>query len=233
MLPLSSPYTRTKPETGISNISTVNNNVALTLLWLVVSIAAVIFGFWHCRVNAYNYSLVCNEVKCHLEYPIGRDLPDFGGQPITVTEGNKIVIAKEDILYSDSVPVDDEGRSVDTSELSVRDISKLGLTTSIKYKHHVTATKDGPPENYITNRLLFPPMDMGRRKARGQLRKFKDYISGRTTAVNLQHGRVVTAPGVLGVIFGFVSIILSLVLGTWKDEKLARRPWMKGRKRAD
>ena len=142
------------------------------------------------------------------------------------------MIAKEDISYCDSVPVNDEGRLVDTSELSVRDISKLGLTTSIKYKHYLSAKGD-TPESTIINTILFPPMDMGRRKARGQLRKLKDYTSGRTTAVNLQHGQVVTAPGVLGVIFGFVSIILSLVLGTWKDEKRARRPWMKTRRRAD
>jgi len=233
MLPLSSPYTRTRPETGIKNISTVNNSVLLTLLWLLVSIAAFIFGFWHCRSNAFNYSLNCNEVKCHLDYHSGRDLPDFGGQPVTLTEGGyRLVIAKEDISYSDSVPVNEEGKVVDTSEMSVRDISKLGLTTAIKYKHYLTP-KGTTPESTVINSVLFPPMDMGRRKARGQLRKFKDYTSGRTTGVNLQHGRVVTAPGILGIIFGFVSIILSLVLGTWRDEKLARRPWMKSRKRAD
>jgi hypothetical protein len=231
MLPLSSPYTRTKPETGISNISTVNVNVVLTLIWFIISIAAVIIGFWHCRSNAYNYSLVCNETNCYLDYPVGVPLPDFGGQQVNIGDRNRLIIAKEDIIYSDSVAVDESGKSPDTNNMSAKEIASLGLTTSIKYKHYLKG-KDNA-DSVTTNTILFPPLDMGRRKARGQLRKFKEYTSGRTTAVNLQHGRVVTAPGILGIIFGIVSIILALVLGTWQDEKLKRKPWMKSRKRVD
>jgi hypothetical protein len=230
MLPLSSPYTRSsKPDNGIKNISTVNNSVVLTLIWFAVSIIAVISGFWHCRSNAFNYSLICDSTRCLLEYPMGIDLPSWKGQSVDIDEFNKLAIAKENIMYSDSVSLDENNEIVDTSEMTSRAISKLGLTTQIKYKQYNDPKN---PTVYVTNTVLFPPIDMGRRKARGALRKLKDYTAGRTTALNQQHGRMVTAPGVLGFIFGIVSIILSLVLGTWKDDK-SRRPWARGRKRAD
>ena len=230
MLPLSSPYTRSsKPDNGIKNVSTVNNGVVMTLIWFSLSIIAVIAGFWHCRSNAFNYSLICDSTRCLLEYPMDLELPSFNGQPVVLDEYNRLSIAKESVMYSDSVSLDENNEIVDTTEMSSRAISKLGLTTQLKYKHF---TDPKNPSVYTTNTILFPPADMGRRKARGALRKFKDYTSGRTTALNQQHGRMVTAPGVLGFIFGIVSIILSLVLGTWKDDK-SRRPWARGRKRAD
>jgi len=236
MLPLSSPYQRTssRPDNGINNISTVNSSVLWTLIWFALSIASVIIGFWHCRSNAFNYSLVCDTKSnnCILTYPYGRDLPDWGNQRVNI-ENNRIMIAKEDIEYSESVRIDENNKVIDTSPLSTKEISKLGMTNQIKYKH-----LDVGSNTKVTNTILFPPIDMTRRKAQGHQRKFKDYQDGKEDkrgnkiGVNLQYGKMVTAAGIIGIIFGVVSTILSLVLGTWKDDK-ARRPWARGRKRAD
>lgn len=228
MLPLQ--YTHTKAETGVKNISTVNNGVLGTLVWFILSLIAVIYGILHCRSNAYNYSLICSSTKCVIEYPVGR-IPNFLGQQVVLDDKNRLVINKEDMSFTDNVPVDADGNAIDTGPLTTREVSKLGLTTSIRYFHYPDGMNNAATR--ISNNVLFPPMDMGRRKARGALRKIKDYTSGKTTGLNLQHGQVVTALGILLVIFGIVSIILSLVLGTWKDEKLARKPWIRSRRRAD
>ncbi len=228
MLPLQ--YTHTKNDSGVKNIPTVNSAVLTTLVWFLVSIAAVVYGISHCRSNAYNYSLVCSSTKCTIEYPADR-IPDFAGQPVVLDERNSLVIQKSDIDFTDNVSVDEQGKVVDTGPLTARDLSKLGTTTSIRYFHY----PDGPssPATRVKSSVIFPPMDMGKRKARGALRKIKEYTSGKTTGLNLQHGQAITALGILLIIFGLVSIILSLVLGTWKDEKLSRRPWMRSRRRAD
>jgi hypothetical protein len=229
MLPLSSPYVRTaKPDTGIKNISTVNTSVLITVVWFLVSVISVVLGFWHCRANAYNYAFICDNTRCVLEYPVGGKLPDYNGQ-LLVDEFNKLAIQKDDIVISKSVSLDENNLIVDTTEMTTRAIAKLGLTTQITYKYYNNAAK---PTEFVNHSILFPPIDQGRRKARGALRKLQDYTSGRITVLNQQHGRMVTAPGILGVIFGIVSIILSLVLGTWADDK-TRRPWARGRKRAD
>ena len=221
MLPMSTPYSR-KVDNGIKNQNVVNNQVVFTLIWLCVSVVAVIWGCFNCYNNAYSYKMSCNKEMCTFTYPAAKDwLPSSGNAPF--------VLKRSDMKFIETTNVKDDGEVVNTDGMRNVDQGKLGMSVSIKY-NQMDASGD---ESIQT--LIFPPMNIGRRKARGVSRKIKDYVQERLDKVSSQHGQSVTAVGILCVIFGSVSVLLSFVLGTWKDEKIKkmRRNWVKGSKRSD
>lgn len=227
MLPISSsnPYgggrSIARPDNGLKSMKTVNQGVVMSIVWLLGSVFVVIFGFWHCRSNAFNYKMSCDTTLCTFEYP--------GGHLFEETT----TIERSNILYAENVHWDErEGKMVDTKGLTNKKTSKLGLTVAVKY--HVW---DEAGNTKSLETLVFPPVDMGRRKARSSLRKIKEYLNNKEEKDELlhQHGKMVTALGVVSIVFGITSVILSLALGSWKDEKLkrVRRNFVRGRKRRD
>ena len=210
-----------RPDNGLKSMKTVNQSVLISIMWLIGSVVVVIFGFYHCRTNAYNYKMTCDTTSCKFEYPVGARFMETR------------TIERSNILYAENVHWDErENKHVDSKGMSNRKSSKLGLTVAVKYN-----IWDESGEAKSLETLVFPPTDMGRRKARSSLRKIKEYLNNRdeNDEVATEHGKMVTALGVVCIIFGITSIILSLSLGSWKDEKLkrVRRNFVRGRKRRD
>jgi hypothetical protein len=204
-------------------MKTVNRSVVVSIAWLFGSIFVVIFGLWHCSSTSYNYKMSCDAEKCSFEYPKG-----------SLWEPT-VTLERVNILYAENVHWDDIKKAqVDTKGMASRKISKLGMTVAVKYNQYLESN----PDQKELRTLVFPPVDMGRRKARQTLRKVKEYLNEKEDKDELdqQHGKMVTALGVVCIIFGITSVILSLALGSWKDEKLqrVRRNFVKGRmKRRD
>ena len=224
MLPISTPYgsRSSRVDNGLNGMKVVNNQVVVSIVWLLVSILVVFFGIYHCRANAYNYTLTCTPEGCKFEYPSGGRFQE------------PVYLEKTSMKYAEVVYWDDyKQEEVDTKGMPNRKMNRLGMTMGIK---HDVVHENG--DNRVLKTLIFPPADLGRRKARKALRAFKEYLNVKGSSDNeltQSHGKIVTATGVVCMIFGATSALLSLMLGSWKDEKLARvrRNFVKGRKRRD
>jgi hypothetical protein len=224
MLPISTPYgsrSGARIDNGLKGMKVVNNQVVLSIVWLVVSIVVVFFGIYHCRANSFNYSMSCTSDGCKFTYPSGSRFNE------------PMYLEKTNMKYAETVYWDEnEGRVADSKGVPNRKLNRMGMTMGVKYEESEVS---GDTKTLKT--LVFPPADMGRRKARKSLKAFKEYlnIKGPTDGLDQSHGRVVTALGVVCIIFGATSALLSCMLGAWKDEKLARvrRNFVKGRKRRD
>ena len=207
-----------RPDNGLKSMKTVNQNVVLSIAWLFGSIMVVLFGFYHCRANSFNYKMTCDTTMCKFEYPSG----DRFEETLTIERSN--------IMHAENVHWDERKKEV-VKPVSNRSTSKLGMTVAVKYH-----SWDESGEKSLET-LVFPPTDMGRRKSRTSLRKLKEYLNNRTENDEFVHefGKMVTALGVVCIVFGITSIILSLALGSWKDEKISRvrRNFVRGRKRRD
>ena len=225
MLPLSAP-SRNR-DNGLRNIKTVNQKVVLSLIWAIASIIVIVFGFWHCRANAYNYQLQCDADQCNFVYPSNFELDD----------STPLIILKEDLKFADDVTIDEETiKIIDTIGMKSRKVNKMPKSVAIKYDVYADETRN--PDSKELRTLVFQPVNIGRRKARSQARKIKDYLNvneDTVEGINMGHGKFVTAVGIVSIVLGIVSLILSFALGSWKDEQLdrMRKNIMKGRRRRD
>ncbi len=223
MLPMSTPYGSRggggRVDNGLGSMKVVNNQVVMSITWLVVSIVVVFFGLYHCRANSYNYALSCTSDGCKFTYPSGARFNE------------PIYLEKTNMKYAETLYWDEyAGEVVETKGVPNRKLNRMGMTIGVRYE---VSNEDSK----ALKTLVFPPADMGRRKARKALKQFKEYLNvkGPTDGLDQTHSKIVTALGVVCIIFGLTSAILSCMLGSWKDEKLARvrRNFIKGRKRRD
>ena len=66
-------------------------------------------------------------------------------------------------------------------------------------------------------KVLFAPEDMGSGHAKKINKQITKMIYKPNDPIYVKHGFSVTLVGVLGIIFGILSAILSLVFGQWQD----------------
>ena len=202
-----------------------NFHVVGTLLWMVLSIAAIVCGILHCRANAYNYLCKCDSRSnaCTLTSTLG-DV-----QPMRIDRG--------DIADVRVVRLGKQGEVVDTNGMRQRHASRLGSTLQIVYRRRAEQRIDAQsgralfgaehePELQGTQaELLFPPMDMGgnMRLAKSGKRRIDEFVDGRSDDAKVSSGRVVTALGLMGILGGFFSALLACFIGVWADAPSKRR----------
>ena len=176
---------------GLSGISKVNKHVLMTICWFFLSIFLVCWGVWHCRANAYNYRIECDANMCSVSSNV---------------EDNKMVqFNRGDFLGVELVNINNKGELIDTSTLNRRDIMRFPTTLQLKFNKPVEENS----RIKIDKKLLFTPLDMGKRLSRSGVKKMEDYLNKRINAVKIDSGRLVTVFGLLAIFFGFISIILA------------------------
>jgi len=201
MLPTTS--SGVKPvNNGLSKLATVNYYVLATVLWCFLSVCAIVGGIYHCRANSYSYDIRCEAGLCVLSS--------------TIAGVQTREINREDISEVRMVRLNKQGEVVDTNGMRHRQLSRLGSTVQFTFRStdHDHAT---------TETILFPPIDMGgnTRSAKSARRKIDDYITRHSDKpVKISNGRAVTVSGILAILGGLFSSVLSCMIGSWSDRKV-------------
>ena len=97
---------------GVS-INVVNRSVLLSLVWLILSFCAVIYGFRDCSYNSYSYKFACKGSSCI--YTSSTREGVFNKQ-----------IDRVDMKRVDTVRLDKDGKVIDFSAGNKKSIKKLG-----------------------------------------------------------------------------------------------------------
>ena len=162
-----------------------NFRVVGTLVWTLLSVAAVVCGLYHCRASGYNYLLSCEALNgaCMLTSSLG----DVGA----------LRIDRADITEVRVVRLGKGNAVVDTNGMRQREMRHLGSTLQLWYRrradqrvdvdgHSLQGAEYGHEHEHealgeITT-LLFPPLDMGAnvRHAKSGKRRLDEFLAGRT-----------------------------------------------------
>lgn len=173
--------------------------VALSLLWVVASLALVIFGFWHCRSKGFHYTIQCDYEDCKLSsYGLTTEITKF---------------KKVDFVDAEFVRIDKEGNFADPAKIKREKRAKFGYSIRLKIRQPVDEGSRIKTERYS----IYNPNDMGRRQAKSGAQRIKDFLDGKTKQLYLNNGKTVTMIGVLSIFFGLVSMLVACVLGQWED----------------
>lgn len=162
-----------------------NFRVVGTLVWTVLSVAAVVCGLYHCRASSYNYLLSCEALSgaCMLTSSLG-DVGALRIERADITEVRVVRLGKGNAV-------------VDTNGMRQREMRHLGSTLQLWYRRRADqrVDADGRPlhgAEYehehehealgVITTLLFPPLDMGAnvRHAKSGKRRLDEFLEGRT-----------------------------------------------------
>jgi len=204
---------------GISGIPVVNKSVALSLLWVLASIAVFIFGIWHCRANSFSYTLKCSDTDCAYT---------------SAYKGPAVIFnfPKSDLIDSELARVDKNGEYLDAETMRKQKTNRAGYT--IRFKARLPVEEGSHIK--VEKAFIFTPNDMGRRDARNGVTSITKYIHSakaepnqaenedklwaklnKYQTVNLKHGRSITAIGAISAFLSVVSLAAALLLGTWSE----------------
>jgi len=207
----------------------VNYFVLATVVWCIASLGVLVGGIWHCRANAYSYDIKCDAKSTTPQYCL------FSS---TLSSTATRRIQRTDITDVRLVRLDKAGEIVDTNGMRHRQLNRLGSTLQFTYKvrpgqvvtsadpgdhaadhsEHDYETLDGRPDHIKTEAFLFPPIDMGgnMRPAKSGRRKLEEYITHHSDGkpVSVTNGKAVTVMGLLCILVGIFSTILSCMMGT-------------------
>lgn len=224
MLPTTSVATRPLSNV-LSGPSRVNLSVLATVVWCILSVAGIFWGIYLCRANAYSYDINCSGEVCVLSS--------------TLSGIQTWRLQREDITDVRMVRINKDREVVDTSSMRHRQLTRLGSTLQLTFKKRSGQLIDPdhapldeheiePPEPVVQGRaaktetILFPPIDMGgnTRPAKSARRKVDDFVGRRSEKpVKFSNGKTVTVMGILCILGGIFSTMLSCLLGAWSDRK--------------
>lgn len=180
---------------GVS-FSTMNVSVLLSIIWLLASVGMFGLGVWHCRNRSSHYALKCSINDCELFY--NRD--------------SALTFLRKDFSQANYVRINVKGEVVDTSKMKSKQSRSFGHSVELRFQKPLD-----DPRYKTEKRALFAPEDMGSGHARRVAKSLTKLIYKPTEPIDERHGFSVTTIGLLGVIFGILSTVLSLVFGQWQD----------------
>ena len=207
---------------GISGIPIVNKSVALSVLWVLVSVCLFVFGIWHCRNNGYRYSLKCSGNQC--------SYVAIKGSEISFT------FPKSDLLDADLARVTDKGEFLDSEAMRKQKSNRAGYT--IRFKARLPVDEGSPMKT--EKAILLAPKDMGRREARKGVTSITQYLNYKDNEsedglsedekkksrwnkmlksknVDITHKCSFTALGAITAFLSLVSLIGAAFFGTWSE----------------
>jgi hypothetical protein len=203
-------HSGTKAANGVSGIPTVNKSVALSLLWIIVSIGVIIFGFRHCSNNSYKNSLICDDSSCILT------LSSSGIEKID----SKFEFDRSDFKEVQSIKIDSTGAYVDSS---LKKSKKERLSSTLRFRFMHASEEIGEDNKIIKSKMkaerikIFGSNDIGRRLTKSHLERAKKYIEKKNDKLSISSGKGVTVIGILSIFFGIISLIASSFLGQFSD----------------
>lgn len=220
-------YGGSSRDNGVSGIPVVNKSVALSLLWVILSICAFVFGIWHCRTYSYSYSLKCNATECKY----------------TAFKGSEVSFSfpKADLLDAELARINDVGEFLDAEAMRKQKTNRAGY--SIRFKARLPVEEGSLLKT--EKAIIFAPRDMGRRESRNGVTSISKYIHSSTEdkkmdsidgikpsildklvrgkSVDIIHGRSFTAVGAITSFLSVVSLIAAFSFGTWSEKNRRAR----------
>lgn len=173
----------------------------------MLSLVAVVYGFYHSSQNTYSYSLVCKSFQCEIKSA------DRGVQ-------NLISFPKQDLLEAELIRIDDSGEYADNNRMKATPREKFGYSIRLK----VRLPPDSTSRMKLEKNVIFLPYDLGRRNARTGVSKIMKFIaSDNTENIDYRKGRSVTIIGVFSIFFGLISAGLAFFLGRWSEQKRLKK----------
>jgi hypothetical protein len=210
---------------GISGMPVVNKSVALSLLWVALSIVVFFYGIWHCRNNGYSYSLQCGQVDCKYIAVKGSDQVSFS-------------FPKSDLVDADLARITDKGEFLDAEAMRKQKSNRAGY--SIRFKARLPVEEGSQIK--VEKAIIFAPKDMGRREARNGVTSITKYLHSadkpdsekegekekkkatmwanisKFKKVDLYHACSFTAFGAISAFLAVVSLVGAFFFGTWSEK---------------
>lgn len=189
------------------NLNVVNKWVLMSLVWLFVSLFVVYYGIRWCSHYSFSYSISCNMNSCVYT------ASDVNGKNITE-------IDRVDLRRVDTVRLDSNGSVVEVGDGNRRSpgYNKNGYSVQLSYNRPA----EPGSRLKVEKTMLFSPKDMGRRNARSCSSKIFTYIDKTKDKVEYSYSKTITLVGILLILFGIFSSVLSCVLGQWSDPEPRR-----------
>ncbi len=89
----------------------------------------------------------------------------------------------------------------------------FGYSLALRYKVDV----EGNIRMKTTKRLVFAPVDLGRRAWKSGEKQVKEYLDKKTDKINFSKSRYITALGISAIFLGILSIAMSALFGVWQE----------------
>lgn len=172
----------------------VNQDRFFSSIWLLLSLVCVLAGFLHCRINSYSFDFKCDQKMCTLSGT---------GQPLVTFASVDLVGA---VIHEIAKPKPDHGE-------------KVVRTLKVSYN----APAEAGSRFKVVKSALFTPHDMGETEATAghkAVLDFKRADAKRVDKVHLHDSKSTTTPGLVLLIAGGVSALMSLLLGQWSKHKI-------------
>ncbi len=191
--------------------------VALTILWVILSLGIVYLGFSHCRSYSYNYSLTCTDGQCLWSASDDNILQysaKYNNNPENIRV-NTIAFPKYDLLESELVRVDSNGDFADSTKMRSDKKQKFGYSIRLRVRQPAEPNSRLKVEKHI----MFLPYDIGRRSARSGSKSIQDFIdNGESTTFKFNKSKNITFLGVLSILAGCVSLLSAIIFGRWSEQ---------------
>lgn len=191
-----------RSNNGIKGMPMVDKWVALSVFWLLLCVVSMIYGVYHCRANAYSYSLKCLNSDC--TYLVNDKVLD---------RHESISFPKLDLIDAEMIRVDSKGEFADAGRMRSQKNEYYGHTIRLKIRL--------PPEPNsrmkIEKNIIFNPHDMTRRLARMGVKRISDSISKQLPDLWYEKSAMVTTIGMLCIFFGIIGLILTCFFGQWTE----------------
>mmetsp|Transcript_15450 Transcript_15450/g.25727 ORF Transcript_15450/g.25727 Transcript_15450/m.25727 type:complete len:232 (-) Transcript_15450:1996-2691(-) len=196
-------HSGTAKNNGVA-LSSVNKYVASSLLWLLVSLYLVYYGWGHCGYYSLVSSLDCVDGTCTLDLRLSPD------------DTKVHTFLAQDFIESTTVRINEDGNVAGTSGLSRKEQGKLGHSVQLKFK---SAPEEGSRFK-VQQTTLFSSANLGKRPARTMNNKINGFIDNKDKSkesFSITAGSRVTVVGVLSIAFGVISTAAALLFGHWSD----------------
>jgi len=206
MLPSSSSPSKYRSNGLRSNsvLSEINWKVAASLLWLLLSLVAIVYGIRHNYISYYSYDLKCDRYQCIFTKHDDHDKSiTFERSMIHSVD---LVKMKDGEVYG-IIPSNDDKNFI-PREFSVQ------ITLSGTLDHHL----HDDHHNAVPKPFLIRPPTHSKSRCNTEKRKIDYYrTSDKEDNLHLKFSASVTVHGILLILFGTASALLSIVMGQWSD----------------
>lgn len=206
---------------GISGIPVVNKKVLFSVIWTLLSLFVIFLGFRSCSRSSYSYSLSCANNLCHYKISDSNNSKRYSNLGLT-SDTYSLYFEKSDIKDTEIIRIDSLGKPFDVNNRDGLPKTRLGYSIKMKvtnaYTDPTSLTKIKADRD-----IIFMPYDMGRRNSRVNTKKILEYVEGDdSSTLQVSRKKFVNLFGLLMIIFGFVSVILTLLLGKWAEDEPKR-----------
>lgn len=194
------PSHESKRSNGLSSVSVVNWRVVASLFWLLLSLGVVYYGFRLNYLSYYSYDLKCDQYQCSFIKDDDHDkVIEFERSMIQKVD---LVKLKDGIIIG-TIPGNDDKHFI-PREFSVA----ISLSGTLHDPHG---------NDKILKPFLIRPPTHSKARCNTDKRKIDWYREFKSDKLHLKFTSSVTVWGILLILFGASSALLSVVVGQWSD----------------